>query len=231
MNDATAGCPFCGTPLQLLDRAISARCMICGERGRARTWCTKGHFVCGPCAGSETMALLHELLRQPLSDDPVELFLRLRAAGDNPMHGPCHHALVVAAFLLAYHHRHGEPSWSAIVDVLQTASDQLPGGTCGFWGCCAAGLGIGMAYCAILDSAPTSGPERAAAHQVVAEITRRIGEVRAPRCCRRECLIALQVACELSETLLPQALASTHRVVCEQAAENDECIREACPFF
>lgn len=226
-----AVCNVCGVPLKLLERAIAVRCMVCGERGRTRTWCKEGHFICEECRGTELMKLLSGLLGEPRSTDPVETFLRLRASHEFPMHGPEHHPLVAAAFLLAYHDLYGEPAWSDILDALETAATQLPGGSCGFWGACSAGLAVGVAYCAILGSDPTNGQPRALAHQAVSAILQRIGQVAAPRCCRREALLALQAACELSGDLLPHPVVTTYRVPCEQAGDNPECIGRDCPFF
>jgi len=233
-----AVCQFCNQPLKLLPNAISARCMVCGERGRTRTWCTTGaaagaagHFVCEECRGSELMTLVEGLLSQPTSTDPVETFLLLRRAHDFPMHGPEHHALVTAAFLLAYHRLYGEPSWPDILDAVQTAATQLPGGTCGFWGACSAGLGLGIAFCTILGSSPTDGGPRSAGHRVVAEMLRRFAGYPGPRCCRRECLVALQAACEMSGELLPHPVATLVEVVCDQAEANDECLGPQCTFM
>lgn len=223
-------CKFCGTALKLLPNAVGTRCLVCGERGRTRTWCTQGHFVCEDCRGNELWALVEGLLGQECSSDPVEIFVRMRASHDFPMHGPEHHPLVAAAFLSAYHSLHGEPSWSSILDALQAAATQLPGGTCGFWGACSAGLAVGMAYCTILDSSPTGGEPRAAAHRAVAQILARIGQFTGPRCCRRECLLALQMACELSTTVLPHPVSTTYRATCAQAADNPECLGSSCPF-
>lgn len=225
-----ATCSFCGTPLKLLPNAISARCMVCGERGRTRAWCTQGHFVCEDCRGSELWQLVAGLLEQEYPTDPVEIFLRMRESHDFPMHGPEHHPLVAAAFLVAYHTLHGEPAWPAILDAVQTAATQLPGGTCGFWGACSAGLSAGIAYCTILDSSPTDGAQRATAHQAVARILQRLGQFRGPRCCRRESLLALQTACELSATLLPHPVPTRYHVKCAQAADNPECLGPDCPF-
>ena len=226
---AVALCAFCGAPLKLLENAISVRCMVCGERGKTRTWCTAGHFVCDGCRGDELMGLITGLLDLPRSTDPVETLLRMRQAQDFPMHGPEHHGLVAAAFLLAYHDLYGEPDWEAIVDAVQVAT-RLPGGTCGFWGACSAGLAVGIAYCTILNASPTDGPARATAHQAVARILERLGEFAAPRCCRRDSLLSLQVGCELSAELLPRAVSTSCRVMCDQVADNPDCIGLLCPF-
>ena len=225
-----AACQFCGVPLKSLANAIGARCMVCGERGRTRTWCTAGHFVCEECRGREMMQLVEGMLALPRSTDPVEAFLQMRRSHPFPMHGPEHHPLAAAAFLLVYHDLHGEPSWAAILDALETAATQLPGGSCGYWGACSAGLAVGMAYCAILNSSPTDGHPRALSHRAVAGILARLAEFDGPRCCRRESLLSLQIGCELSRELLPHPLSTKYTGTCEQASDNPECIGGLCPL-
>ena len=227
----TALCSFCSEPLKLLKNAISARCMMCGERGRTRTWCKNGHFVCEECRGGEVMQVVEGLLELERTIDPAENFLMMRNSHDFPMHGPEHHVLVAASFLLTYYDQYQEPSWDVILDTLQSAATQLPGGSCGFWGACSAGLAIGMTYCAILDSDPTNPEPRSIAHQAVSKILARISEFKAARCCRRECLLSIQVGCELSAELLPHSLTTTIKAECEQAQENYECTGNLCPFF
>jgi hypothetical protein len=159
------------------------------------------------------------------------MFLTLRQGDEFPMHGPEHHALVVASLLVPYHRLYGEPEWPVIIDAVREAATALPGGSCGFWGACSAGLGVGIAYATLLQSSPLEGSPRAAAHKVVAESLGRIGCCEAARCCRRDCLLALHVACELSETVLPHPLRTSYAAGCEQAEANEECMGESCPYF
>jgi hypothetical protein len=215
----------------MLDKAISARCMVCGERGLTRTWCSAGHFVCEDCRGGELIGLLERCLEGAEFTDPVEMLLTIRQGEEFPMHGPEHHALVVASLLVPYHRLYGEPEWPVIIDAVREAATALPGGSCGFWGACSAGLGAGIAFCAILKSSPLEGEPRAAAHKVVAAALAKIGCCEAARCCRRDCLLALHVACELSESVLPHPLKTRYSNPCEQATENEDCMGEDCPYF
>ena len=113
---------------------------------------------------------------------------------------------------------------------MSSAATELPGGTCGYWGACSAGLAVGMAYCAILGSDPTAGIPRSIAHQAVSAILARIAQHTGPRCCRRDCLLALQVGCGLSADLLPGTVPTSHSARCDQAESNPECSGELCPF-
>jgi len=223
------GCLVCGAPLQYLQVAVDTECAICGSRLRTRSRCAEGHFVCDQCHGGDYMRFMHHYLAQCESTDPVEVFLRMRDSYAFPVHGPEHHGLVPAAFLAAYHGLHGCPDWDRIWQAVQTGSE-LPGGTCAFWGACSAALGIGIAFSAILGASPLSSDERAAVQHVVSRILERVAQFKAPRCCRRESLISLQMACELSAELLPAAIQTHHNAICDQMWANAECIGSDCPF-
>ncbi|MHB9129673.1 MAG: DUF5714 domain-containing protein [Armatimonadota bacterium] len=101
---------------------------------------------------------------------------------------------------------------------------------CGLWGVCSAALGIGMAVGAILGSTPKTGDARGCAQLVVAAILGRLGQLRSPRCCRRETLLSLRMVCDLSSVYLPHPLMTTAPVHCDQVGTHAECRQAACPF-
>ena len=225
----TEGCVVCGRALVYGEVPREAHCHYC--RKELRTWatCEAGHFVCDQCHGGDYLQFVRSFIAQCELTDPVEVFLTMRAAFPFPMHGPEHHALVPAAFLVAYRNVGGEISPSAIDNAL-TEGAKLPGGTCAYWGGCAAALGVGVAYAAILQASPVKSRGRQAAQTVVARVLERLSGIRAPRCCRRESLISLQVAAECSGELLPTAVVATGPASCDQASWNPQCSKGLCPF-
>ncbi len=224
-----AGCLVCGAALQYLQTPVEAHCAVCGRELRTRARCAEGHFVCDQCHGGDYLQFLRAYLAQCEGTDPVAVFLDLRRAYPFPVHGPEHHALVPAAFLIAHHNRHGYPDLEALWQAVLIAAD-LPGGTCAFWGACSAALGIGVACSTILDATPLTGKPRCDVQGLVAIILERIGRIGAPRCCRRESLISLLAACELSGEVLPRPIETSGETTCDQAWANRECIGEACAF-
>jgi MoaA/NifB/PqqE/SkfB family radical SAM enzyme/SAM-dependent methyltransferase len=223
------GCVVCGRPLEYAEEPQESRCHYCGRERRTWARCEVGHFVCDQCHGGDYLQFVRSFMAQCELTDPVSVFLQMRAAFPFPMHGPEHHALVPAAFLVAYRNAGGELSPNAMENALTEAA-RLPGGTCAYWGGCAAALGVGVAYAAILKASPVKARGRQAAQLVVTRILQRLSDLRAARCCRRESLIALQVATESSAELLPTPVTTTIVAVCDQAAANPQCIRRLCAF-
>jgi MoaA/NifB/PqqE/SkfB family radical SAM enzyme/SAM-dependent methyltransferase len=222
-------CMVCGAPLQYMLATVEAECAMCGRSLRTRSRCADGHFVCDQCHGGDYLRFVREFVAQNEDSDPVRVFLAMRRGYDFPLHGPEHHALVPAAFLAAYHRAHGYPDAETIWEAVEAGAN-LPGGTCAFWGSCSAALGVGIAYATILGATPLDAEARSRAQEAVGRILGRLAEFAAARCCRRESLAALQMACEMSAAMLPHELATDEATACDQAWENEECFGAECPY-
>ncbi len=221
-------CMVCGTPLVYLEE-VELRCHYCGQVRLANARCEEGHFVCDACHAQDHLAFIKTYCQHTTEADPIALFSEMRRSHLFPLHGPEHHALVPAAFLTAYRNQHGEPA-PARIEAAVARGAGLPGGTCAYWGGCAAALGIGIAFATILRATPLSCDERATVQTVVSKILGRLGSFGSARCCRRESYLALQMGCELSHQYLPQPLAYGPLPPCEQMALNHECLGEGCPL-
>jgi len=222
-------CMVCGSPLVYLDRESPLKCHYCGESKTANAHCDQGHFVCDGCHSRDHVGFIRTFCRNTQETDPIALFSEMRASHLFPLHGPEHHALVPAAFLTAYRNRFDEPPQGRIEAAVERGSN-LPGGTCAYWGGCAAALGIGIAFAAILRATPLSHEERGAVQTAVSEILSHLGKFDSPRCCRRESYLALQMGCELSRRHLPHALDCGPLPPCDQTALNRECLGGDCPL-
>ena len=60
------------------------------------------------------------------------------------MHGPEHHVLVGSALLTAYKNAGGDIDLSKALIEMQARGKKVPGGACGFWGACGAGISTGI---------------------------------------------------------------------------------------
>jgi len=222
-------CMVCGAPLVYLDQETELKCHYCGLAKAANARCEGGHFVCDQCHASDHLGFIKSYCRNTTATDPLAIFTEMRQSHLFPLHGPEHHALVPAAFLTAYRNRFGELPQPRIEAAIERGAG-LPGGTCAYWGGCAAALGIGIAYASILRATPLSHEPRGIVQTVVSQILAEMGKYGKPRCCRRESLLAIKLGCELSAQYLPHALAYEAVPSCDQMALNRECMGEGCPF-
>ena len=60
------------------------------------------------------------------------------------MHGPEHHVMVGAALLTAYKNAGGNIELKDALIEMMHRGKAVPGGACGFWGACGAGISAGM---------------------------------------------------------------------------------------
>ena len=223
-------CMVCGAPLEYLNPEKERICHYCGGTFAANAQCTEGHFVCDECHAGDHLEFIRSFCARTSETDPVALFLAVRRSSLFPVHGPEHHTLVPAVFLTAYRNRFGEPSEARFAAALERAS-KLPGGTCASWGACAAALGIGIAYSAILGATPLTGEPRGTVQAVVSRLLDEIARLDSPRCCRRESYLSLKLACELSGEYLPHAISTEAEATCDQMKLNHECVGPKCPLF
>jgi len=222
-------CMVCGAPLVYLDDEESLTCHYCGRLLPANARCQENHFVCDECHTEDHVEFTKSFCAHAHHTDPIALFSELRRSHLFPLHGPEHHALVPAAFLTAYRNVSGGESLPRLEAAIERGA-KLPGGTCAYWGGCAAALGIGIAYSTILHATPLSHEVRGHVQLVVASILAEIGRFGTPRCCRRESLLALKMGCELSGRYLPHAVTAGAPPPCDQTALNRECLGAECPF-
>jgi hypothetical protein len=147
-----------------------------------------------------------------------------------PIHGPEHHSLVPAVILTTYKNNGGKLETKDIHTGIQRGST-IAGGACSFLGVCGAAVGVGIAFSLIRKANPYMGEERQFVQQITAKVLVEISKYKAPRCCQRDCWIALQKAIELTKDMPNVTLTTSETLRCRQFALNKECIGNECPIW
>ena len=221
-------CLICGAPLEYLEKGEQMRCALCGREASSRARCVNGHFVCDGCHTKGMDAVVGVCLRSA-SRDPLDIVEELMRQPFCHMHGPEHHVLVGSALLTAYKNAGGEIDLPAALAEMQSRGAKVPGGTCGYWGACGAGISAGMFISIITKSSPLSETGFKHANLMTARALSRIGEVGGPRCCKRDSYLAILAAAEFVRENFGIVL-ETHEITCTHAHENNQCIGARCPF-
>ena len=222
-------CLICGAPLVYLEKDEEMECAVCHKKEFSKTRCENGHYVCNEChmAGLDTVV---SLCLGSSSKDPVEI---IRSMMDQPfchMHGPEHHVMVGAALLTAYKNAGGELDLKEALTEMIARGKSVPGGACGFWGACGAGISSGMFVSIISSSTPLSEEPFALSHKMTARSLEVIGNVGGPRCCKRDSYLSIQAAIDfVSEHFGVQM--EKHKIICRHLSQNNQCIGVRCPFF
>ncbi|MBQ3620112.1 MAG: hypothetical protein II940_00355 [Methanosarcinaceae archaeon] len=160
-------CLICKAPLAYSEKDEPAACAICRRKEISKTRCINGHYICNAChtAGMDTII---GLCLNESSKNPAEIIGKMMALPFCHMHGPEHHVMVGAALLTAYRNAGGKIELEPALTEMMNRGKCVPGGACGFWGACGAGISTGMFVSVISGSTPLTQEPFALAHRMTA---------------------------------------------------------------
>lgn len=221
-------CLICGAPLEYLAADELMECALCHKKEPSKTRCTEGHYVCSECHTAGMDALIGVCLRET-SKDPVEIMTRLMDQPFCHMHGPEHHVMVGAALLTAYKNAGGELDLPQALAEMMSRGKGVPGGVCGFWGACGAGISTGIFVSILSKATPLTEESFGLSNLMTSRALEKIGTVGGPRCCKRDSFLSILAAADFVKEHFGVEL-DRHEVVCAYAAQNNQCIGKRCPF-
>ena len=221
-------CLICGAPLEYLQEAVPMECRLCGKKVLSTARCIKGHYVCDECH-SEGLDALISLCLNEKSKDPIAIMDKLMSQPFCHMHGPEHHVMVGAALLTAYRNAGGDVDLEPRLLAMLQRGRQVPGGACGFWGACGAGISSGIFVSLISGASPLATEAWGLSNLMTAKSLEAIGKIGGPRCCKRDSYLAILSAVAFVREHFGVEM-ETHDIVCTRCADNNQCIGKRCPF-
>lgn len=224
----TEECLICGAPLEYLTRDEDMECAICHRWEPSKTRCAQGHYVCSDCH-TQGMDSIFGLCLAETSADPVAIVRRMMELPFCHTHGPEHHVMVGAALLTAYRNAGGRLELERALQEMYRRGKEVPGGACGFWGACGAGISAGQFLAIATESTPLAQEPWGLSNQMTARALDSIGRVGGPRCCKRDSWLAILAAVDFVRERLGVEMARTVPV-CPYSRHNSQCIGSRCPF-
>ena len=221
-------CLICKAPLEYLDHDEMMECAICHKKELSKTRCVNGHYVCNECH-TQGMDAIIGICMAETSRDPIEILEKMMSQSFCHMHGPEHHVMVGASLLTAYKNAGGKIDLEGALHEMYSRGKKVPGGACGFWGACGAGISSGMFVAIISGSTPLAGESFGLSHKMTARSLDAIGNIGGPRCCKRGSFLSITEAAGFVrehfgvEMELPE-------ILCGYAKDNNQCIGKKCPF-
>lgn len=221
-------CLICRAPLEYLETEVFMECEICHKKEMSRTRCVNGHYVCDECHTAGLDSIIG-LCMEEKGKNPIAIIEKMMAMPFCHMHGPEHHVMVGAALLTAYKNAGGELELRTALTEMLERGREVPGGSCGFWGACGAGISSGMFVSIISGSTPLTGEPFAFSHKMTAASLGHIGEIGGPRCCKRDSFLSILTAIDFVRENFGIEMEKSE-VVCHYSERNNQCIGKRCPF-
>ncbi len=221
-------CLICGAKLKYLENNTEMECALCHKKENSKTACENGHYVCNECHTGGIDSIIAVCLTET-SKNPILILQKLMALPFCHMHGPEHHIMVGAALLTAYKNAGGNIDLPKALVEMQSRGKQVPGGACGFWGACGAGVSAGMFVSIVTGSTPLAVKEWQLSNYMTAGALGAIASAGGPRCCKRNSYIAIIKAVEFAKAYLGVEM-ELGKIKCIHSAQNNQCIGARCPF-
>ncbi len=221
-------CLICKAPLEYLDADVQMECILCHKKEDSKTRCVNGHYVCSECH-TKGMDSIFGVCLGETSKNPIEILEKMMALPFCHMHGPEHHVMVGAALLTAYRNAGGGLDLEQALKEMYSRGKQVPGGVCGFWGACGAGISSGIYMAIVTKSTPLAVEAWGLSNRMTSRALGAIGEVGGPRCCKRDSYLAIREAVGLTEEALGISM-ELREITCSRSEMNNQCIGSRCPF-
>ena len=203
-------------------------CEICHKRENSKTRCVGGHYVCNDCHTRGLDSIVGLCLEES-SADPIAILEKMMDLPFCHMHGPEHHVMVGSALLTAYRNAGGEIDLPGALKEMMNRGKSVPGGACGFWGACGAGISSGMFVSIISKSTPLTDEPFSLSHRMTAGSLTKIADVGGPRCCKRDSFLSVLTAIDFVKEHFGIGM-EKRDVICRYSARNSQCIGSRCPF-
>ena len=221
-------CLICKAPLEYLESDVMMECSLCHKKELSKARCVKGHYVCDECH-SKGVADILGLCLEETSKDPIVIIDKMMQMPFCHMHGPEHHTMVGAALLTAYKNAGGELDLKNALLQMILRGKQVPGGVCGFWGACGAGISTGIFLAIVTKSSPLNTEVWGLNNRMTSAALQQIGEIDGPRCCKRDSFTAILAAIDFVKEHLGVEMERSIPV-CTYSSKNAQCLGKKCPY-
>ena len=230
MKRSEGACLICGAPLVYFQEAREMECSLCHRKFPSNAQCEEGHFICDECHSKRGIEVVMEGCRKTPSKNPIAILQSLMEDPFVYMHGPEHHVMVGAALLAAYRNAGGELDLEQALAEMAQRGQQVPGGACGFWGCCGAAVSTGIFVSIVTGSSPLSGKSWGLCNEMTSRALASLAAVGGPRCCKRNSFLATIEAVKFAREKLGVSMELPEKIQCAFVPENQQCLRKKCPF-
>lgn len=230
-------CEICGEKLEYATQTQDYKdlsCAFCGKKDPVNTYCPNDHYICDECHSKGPIEVIEEICETTDIKDPFFLADKIMKHPKFKVYGPEHHVLVPAVVLTALKNNNikkpdgKEITFFDVKESIRRAS-KVPGGWCGFYGCCGAGMGSGIAISIFTSATPSTNKPRTLANKVTSNALAKIADD-LEHCCKRSVKISIAETLEFLKKEFNINL-NFKAEKCIFSGINDKCEKENCPIF
>lgn len=177
----------------------------------------------------------YELIKKEVlkytSKNPIEIVKCIMNKDFINIHGPEHHFLDGASFLVAYKNAGGEIDIVLAIDELAKRTIKMPGAICGLWGVCGSTASIGACLSIIHKTGPLSNDNFYKDNmEYTSLVLSKISKIGGPRCCKRNAFLSISEGIKFVKEKYNVEMESEN-IVCEFSSRNQQCLENKCPFY
>ena len=137
--------------------------------------------------------------------------------------------MVGASLLAAYKNSGGALDLEKALSEIYKRGQQVPGGACGFWGACGAGISTGMYISIVTKATPLVKEAWGLSNEMTARALNAIGQNGGPRCCKRDSYLAIMEAVSFTAEKLGIQM-GLYTIKCSRSHMNNQCVQSECKF-
>jgi hypothetical protein len=230
-------CEICGDNLIAFESPSSTKlleCFYCHKQFEAMIACKRGHYICDNCHSKQAKEIMLDYCFKTEEKNPFTVADTLLKHPSFNMYGPEHHILVPLVLLtmiksLGLVNHVGNPVTPESFQKALNRASKIPGGWCGFYGSCGAGMGAGVAISVFTNANPSKALERTYATKTVSTSLLRIADG-LEHCCKRSVKIGIEEGIKMIAEITHQKLEFSPDI-CPFRVINDRCAGIECAFF
>lgn len=179
----------------------------------------------------EKYNIIKEMVKEETSKNPITILKKLMHKDFINIHGPEHHFLDGAAFLVACKNAEGKIDIDDCLDELAKRTMNMPGAMCGLWGVCGSSCSLGASLAIMNKTSPLSDNDYYRDNmEYTSSVINKMSKIGGPRCCKRNAFLSIIAAAEFVKNKYNIDL-EINEVKCEFSPLNVQCIKERCPFY
>jgi len=230
-------CEICGKGLVYatkLEGYKKLNCKFCGKLFETNIYCQEGHYICDVCHSKGPIEIIERICADTNIKDPFELADLIMKHPNFKIYGPEHHVLTPVVILTSLRNngiKKGNGAEITLFDIKEAIrrASKIPGGWCGFYGSCGAGMGSGIAISIFTGATPSTDKERSLANEMTSKSLGKIADY-LEHCCKRSVKISIFETKAFLKEKFNIDLNYTYKK-CIFSNINDKCEKEKCPFF